>query len=405
MSNTVSVTWPQVSNYRISKDNCIVISFAAPKQSRPCLCLAWHEQETNILAIGHDRNRSDNCITIWDTERGVPSDKAIVQQLGMSETAHSLRWDKYGRVLYAGMSHKQIKVVDLRQSNPTAAVTNTRAVYGLTISPNDRLLASYVDNVVNLWDIRNFEKPISAQQIEKNICDLNWCPTRTSTLSMLQRDSPYIHVFDLHCSPASNNSNSTEIDTHAVKRLIVPFHKKNTVGPRNVTSISWHPNDVERLLALSGSGIICEYRIQQRIAICFDPLNNLCGSTGVQLSCLNPPSPPSTPCDLHGPWDSIGSGGNAFQTGTDQISSSLLLSEDIADIMHSRATNDYGKLADIQKNGELANNPTLKSVWQMLAHMSREDCTSGLKQIAGISETILIAWHDFPNAPPLKAYK
>lgn len=381
-------------------------AFQAPKQSRPCVCLTWHEQETNLLAIGHDRNRSDNCITIWDTERGIPSDKAILHQMGLSETAHSLEWNKYGRVIYAGMSHKYIKIMDLRQANPTVAVTNTRAVYGLTISPNDRLLASYVDNMVNLWDIRNFEKPISFQQVEKNISDISWCTSRTSTLGMLQRDSPYIHIFDFHCSSASNEPNASDIETHAVKRLVAPFYKKNTASPRNVSSISWHPTDVERLLALSSSGVISDYRIQQRIAICFDPLNNLCGSSGVQLSCLNPPSPPSTPCDLLGPWDNIATGGNnAYATTAEQHISASLLTEDIADIMHSRTINDYGKLTDIQKNGELANNPTLKTVWNMLAHMTREECVLGLKQIVGISETVLIAWHDFPNAPPLKAYK
>lgn len=384
----------------------ILYVILAPKQSRPCVCLAWHEQETNLLASGHDRNRSDNCITIWDTERGVPSEKAILHHIGMSETAHSLRWDKYSRIIYAGMSHKYVKVVDLRQNNPTALVVNTRAVYGLTISPNERLLTSYVDNVVNLWDIRNFEKPISVHQVEKNISDINWCPTRTATLGMLLRDSPYIHVIDFHCTSSPGDSTASELDTHAVKRMFAPFHRKTTTSPRNVSSISWHPYDMQRLLALSSSGIICDYRIQQRIAICFDPLNNLCGSTGSQLSCLNPPSPPSTPCDLLGPWDNFTlDGGNSNAANGEQPVMSSLLMEDIADIMHSRATNDYGKLADIEKNGELANNPTLKAVWHMLAHMSREEYIMGLKQIVGISETVLIAWHDFPNAPHLKAYK
>ena len=60
---------------------------------------------------------------------------------------------------------------------------------------------------------------------------------------------------------------------------------------------------------------------------------------------------------------------------------------------------------DIQKNGDLANNAALKSVWQMLAHMNQEDCGLGLKEIIGISETILLSWQDFPNAPGIKAYK
>lgn len=41
----------------------------------------------------------------------------------------------------------------------------------------------------------------------------------------------------------------------------------------------------------------------------------------------------------------------------------------------------------------------------MLAHMNQEECALGLKEIVGISETILLNWHDFPNGPALKIYK
>lgn len=37
--------------------------------------------------------------------------------------------------------------------------------------------------------------------------------------------------------------------------------------------------------------------------------------------------------------------------------------------------------------------------------MHQEDCGLGLKDIIGISETVLLTWHDFPNATPMKAYK
>lgn len=305
----------------------------APKQSRSCVCLSWHETETRLLAIGHDRNRSDHCITVWDTERGLSKENATLHVIGMSETAHSLCWEKGGRVLFAGMSHKYIKLMDLRQNPPAVNIANTRAVHGLSIAPNGRLLASFIDNVISLWDIRNIEKPISTHQTEKNINDLSWCTTRSSTLATLQRDSPYIHLLDFHCWSLSESS---EIETHSIKRVVSPFQKRITTGPRNITmsNISWHPYETERLLALSGSGIICDFKIQQRVAISWDPLNNLCGAIDVQLNCLNPPSPPSTPCESLSPWDSPNIGENT----------STNLSEDIADIMHRRALNDYGKL-------------------------------------------------------------
>lgn len=228
-----------------------------------------------------------------------------------------------------------MKMMDLRQSTPTVHVCNTRALQGLSIATNGRLLAGFVDNSVSLWDIRRIEKPISVTYTEKNISDMSWCPTRNSTLGTLQRDSPFVHLFDFHCS--SPNESVTDIVTHSIKRIISPFQKKLTAAPRNITisNISWHPYDIERLLALSGSGIICDYRTPQRIAISFDAMNNLCGAIGSQLNCLNTQSPPSTPCESVNPWDNPNS--------TD-IHSGNALPEDIVDIMHRRAINDYGKL-------------------------------------------------------------
>lgn len=69
------------SNYEFSKLWALVVwptllyfTSIAPRQQRSCLCLAWNESEPNILAIGHDRNRSDSCITIWDIEHGLPKE-------------------------------------------------------------------------------------------------------------------------------------------------------------------------------------------------------------------------------------------------------------------------------------------------------------------------------------------
>lgn len=308
----------------------------APKQSRPCVCLSWHETEANLLAIGHDRNRSDHCITVWDTERGVPKEKSTLHLIGLSETAHSLCWDKTGRILFAGMSHKHMKMMDLRQPNPTAQACNTRALHGLSIASNGRLLAGFVDNSISLWDIRRIEKPISVVATERNINDISWCPSRNSTLASLQRDSPFVHIYDFHCS--SPNESVAETITHSVKRIVSPFQKKISAAPRNVTisNISWHPYDMERLLALSGSGIICDFKIPQRIAISFDAMNNLCGAIGSQLNCLNTPSPPSTPCDSLSPWEN--------PTNSDH---SNAFPEDIVEVMHRRAINDYGKLVNL----------------------------------------------------------
>lgn len=61
------------------KITLLYLCYLAPRQQRMCLCLAWNETDPNLLAIGHDRYRSDSCITIWDTERGLPKESGRLQ--------------------------------------------------------------------------------------------------------------------------------------------------------------------------------------------------------------------------------------------------------------------------------------------------------------------------------------
>lgn len=158
-----------------------------------------------------------------------------------------------------------------------------------------------------------------------------WVCCRSSTLSIIQRDSPYIHLYDLHCPNESSH------EPRIIKRFVAPFPHKQPVNSRNITlsNISWHPTDVERFLALSGSGTICDFSVPQRVAMSWDPNNNLCGSVGVNVYRLNSvPSPPTSPTitTLTPQWDK----------GAGQIDNHI--QDDIAQVIRSRALNDYGKL-------------------------------------------------------------
>lgn len=62
----------------LSTFNSRSLLFSAPRQQRMCLSLAWNELDTNVLAIGHDRYRSDSCITIWDIEHGLPKESGEI---------------------------------------------------------------------------------------------------------------------------------------------------------------------------------------------------------------------------------------------------------------------------------------------------------------------------------------
>lgn len=237
------------------------------------------------------------------------------------------------------------------ESNPLVTATNTRAVHGLATSSGGRYLASYIDNLVTLWDIRNIEKPLTVYQMEKNVNSISWCTTRPNTLATLQRDSAYVHLFDVQSLPPTavgggnvDPTNATE--PHAIKRLVAPFQPQRIGGPsqRNITlaNISWHPVDFERLFALSGSGQICDFRIPQRVGISVDPFNNICGSSAINFK-LSAESPPASPTESTAPFALPVSG---LLTAS---SSSSLFDYDIADTMRRRAINDYGKWVTILK--------------------------------------------------------
>ncbi|GAB0094537.1 hypothetical protein DMENIID0001_098500 [Sergentomyia squamirostris] len=364
-----------------------------PKHSRSCLCLAWSETETNLLAMGYERNRSDHSIFVWDTAK----DLSIVHQIGLSDTAHSLCWDS-SRILYAGMSHKHIKVLDLRSANSTVLTTSTRAVHGLCLAPGGRYLASYIDNNLTLWDVRNIEKALSQRQTQKNINHLIWCPTRSSVLSILQRDSPFVHLVDIHWSGGGGD---VEGEPYTMKRYAAPFQSRILSGTRNITiqHISWHPKDLERMLAVTGAGNVTDFQVPQRVAIAWDTKNNLWGSSGVRLDLM------------HFPTDSPTDSENSVADVTSNME------DDISTVIYRRALVDYGQGANLQRNEELVTNPLLKSAWKLLAHMTRDDWAQGLKKKLGISNTpdvvqtmhrsepVNIQWPDFPNFGYMRIYR
>lgn len=111
---------------------------------------------------------------------------------GLSDSCQSICWDKHATVIYSGLNHKHIKAYDLRAGNNALTTTSTRSVYGLSMSPNGRFLASYIDNVVHVWDIRNMDKAVAHPQLQRHVNSLSWCPTRATVLTTLQRDSPLV---------------------------------------------------------------------------------------------------------------------------------------------------------------------------------------------------------------------
>lgn len=310
--------------------------------------------------MGYERNRSDYCISVWDTEY---QNMKEISMIGLSESCHSVCWDRNATVLYSGLSHKHLKSYDLRSGNNVLSTTNTRSVYGLSMAPNGRYLASYIDNVVNLFDVRNMEKSLSQMQMQRNVNSLNWCPSRGSVLTTLQRDSPYVHMLDLHWT------NSGEGEPHSTKRDAAPFRSRMQGTNRSMTikSVSWHPVDIERMLAVSGSGGVVDFQVPQRIVASFDAYNKLWGTVqGNNIDLLYK--------------------GEKRAAGEEKMSDSATddnHEDDILQRMHKRALMDYGLVPDTHSQSEWGMSKELATVWKLLSQKKRDDWC-GLKAKLGM---------------------
>ena len=83
--------------------------------------------------------------------------------------------------IVAGINAKNLKVFDLRQNqgSKAALTTFTRAVFGACVDPfMEYRIASFIDDQVVIWDLRNFEKPIVTLTQNQKVSRLEWSPTR-----------------------------------------------------------------------------------------------------------------------------------------------------------------------------------------------------------------------------------
>ena len=111
----------------------------------------------------------------------------------MGETCNSLAWlHKSPETLVAGMNLKNLRIFDIRvntrsHSNTRPTKSNfTRYTSGVCVDPHmDYRVASYFDDIVVIWDTRNFDKPIWTKTQSTEIVQLAWSPTRSGLLCSL----------------------------------------------------------------------------------------------------------------------------------------------------------------------------------------------------------------------------
>lgn len=359
--------------------------------------------------MGFEKNKFDHCITIWDVGKGAPSESSIIHNLGLAETAHSMCWER--KTLVAGMSQKTMKLFDLRQS-PTAITTSTRAVNGVNISQNGRYLASFVDNIVSLFDIRKFSEPTNHFQLQNYLAQIAWCPTISNYLMCLQKDSSRtMNIIDIHFNGGIENESE---NVHFIKRTVAPFEiidrknrlnlVPNTPGSKSPTleSIAWYPNRRNQLIAMANcnnSIILMDVQVPERSAAVFDKWNKLWNPATNEILEVPVISPPSSPSDSMN-W--INGGG--YPDG------------DLAELFQQRIKQNYGQYNELEKNAKTCMDASLQKVWRLLGQMQKADCFIGLRTILGIvsnSDELTIAqsihetktFSDFSSSGSVKVYR
>lgn len=356
-----------------------------PKHARQCNVVSWNKTDSQLLAAGLDRYRSDHCVLVWDILSG--RQHATVAELGLSDTAHSLTWlYSQPKTLVIGMNNKHLRMVDLRDPSKAANSSQTKAVFGITVpSYESSLLASYVENQVVIWDIRAFDKPVYTVPQGKPVTKILWCPTRRSLLGSLQRESRSIH---LH-----NVQQMDDMETSVLERSVKPGLQSQ------ITSFSWHSEHENRLLAITLNGSIMDYTVFERMTLNWSSMSNVvwtCGQRTLKMV-----------SDADDIYEQLG---------------------DISSAMKKRALRGYGLKGELRENALLVDDISMKEMWIWLDHSKAlvEDGTlqtvfsnnhPGIRYILGMeastsstnitakSELTLVPWTGVATSSSAKVYK
>ncbi|KEQ64757.1 WD40 repeat-like protein [Aureobasidium melanogenum CBS 110374] len=134
------------------------------KTQRRCNTIAFNTQ--NLLAVGLDRVRHDNCLTVYDIQS-----KEAYSRLCVSEAVTSLRFfPNHPQQMLAAVSRQTIRLYDLRDSSTTTAGLGncgvTKLVNNIAIDPLDENYfasgGSTGDPSVTVWDKRYLSRSNSA---------------------------------------------------------------------------------------------------------------------------------------------------------------------------------------------------------------------------------------------------
>ena len=110
--------------------------------------------------------------------------------------------------------------------------------------------------MLQIWDTRNFEKPIISLDMERPVSRVSWCPTRPGLLASVARDSSSVSC---HCITDGHCVIMCQVVLHDIMSWAVGHEdgessvQDRSVEPPgdiggNVAGFAWHPDQENTLL-------------------------------------------------------------------------------------------------------------------------------------------------------------
>ena len=215
------------------------------RNSRSCNALAFCSVDPNYLAVGLDKVRGDSSLVVWDIVTANPAlsikspsqltfnvappgslprpqpviargevanrtDPRVLQQLASAEVVSSVSFlPKSTTLLLAGISHRWLRLFDLRTSSPVV-FTAASKVHGIATDPFDpHRIACYGDAVTTIWDARRITHPLltftekdataDGGRVRPNatVAAVEFSPVRRGLLATLEKDANHVRFWDL----------------------------------------------------------------------------------------------------------------------------------------------------------------------------------------------------------------
>ncbi|TFK53760.1 hypothetical protein OE88DRAFT_1656037 [Heliocybe sulcata] len=229
------------------------------RNSRPCNTLAFCDAQPNYLAVGLDKVRNDPSLIIWDintarstlnidpivdhasnvdasnshshpalprSDGNTRGDSRILQQHAPTDFISSLEFvPNSWYLLLGGISHRWLRLFDLRSPMPGAHTNVPSKVHGIATDPMDPYrIGTFGDGVVTIWDSRRISHPLLTFTTKDASADggkvrpgasyttMQFSGTRRGRLSTLEKGSAYVRFWDLQHAQASEAASERSRD-------------------------------------------------------------------------------------------------------------------------------------------------------------------------------------------------